>query len=145
MADKADTRSAAPSSDDIAELSLEFIHLEPLSDFDYEGFARAVLARWGAPHPVAPRDGEPIAGECRFSGTSWSECDVEHVRMVLANPEEWKGYEVRYLYAKQQPVAREPLTLEQIEACFEEAAGADESTHIRFARAIERAHGITPP
>jgi hypothetical protein len=32
-----------------------------------------------------------------------------------------------------------PLTVEQIEELFQEAAGADEDTHIRFARAIEHA------
>ena len=34
------------------------------------------------------------------------------------------------------------LTDEQIEEIFQEAAGADEGTALRFARAIEAAHGI---
>lgn len=59
---------------------------------------------------------EPVAGQCRFVGAKWSECAVEHVAMVLANPAEWEGYEVRYLYAAPQPVVREPLTDEQIES-----------------------------
>jgi hypothetical protein len=46
---------------------------------------------------------EPVAGQCRFPGAVWSECSPEHVRMVLANPEEWKRYEVRYLYTAPQP------------------------------------------
>lgn len=46
---------------------------------------------------------EPVAGHCRFPGGAWAECSPEHVRMVRANPEEWKGYEVRYLYAEPQP------------------------------------------
>ena len=32
---------------------------------------------------------------------------------------------------------REPLTDEEIENCFQQAAGADDEVHIRFARAIE--------
>lgn len=46
---------------------------------------------------------EPVAGHCRFPGGAWAECSPEHVRMVRANSEEWKGYEVRYLYAEPQP------------------------------------------
>lgn len=42
---------------------------------------------------------EPVSGQCRFSGAAWSTCDVAHVRMVLETPQEWEGYEVRYLYA----------------------------------------------
>lgn len=56
---------------------------------------------------------EPVAGQCRFPGAVWSECSPEHVRMVLANPEEWKRYEARYLYTAPQPVERELLTDEQ--------------------------------
>lgn len=37
---------------------------------------------------------------------------------------------------------REPLTPEQIENCFQASANADDEVHIRFARAIEAAHGI---
>jgi|GEM_PF-3066630 len=36
-----------PSDDDIAALSLQFVGLEPLSDFDHVGFSRALLARYG--------------------------------------------------------------------------------------------------
>ncbi|MDA8522024.1 hypothetical protein [Acidovorax sp. NCPPB 4044] len=46
-----------PSDAEIAETSLEFVGMEPLSDFDYVAFARAVLARWGAP----AASGEPVA------------------------------------------------------------------------------------
>jgi hypothetical protein len=41
-----------------------------------------------------------------------------------------------------QPAQRKPLTHEQIEAIFQESAGADEGTVERFARGIEFAHGI---
>lgn len=85
----------------------------------------------------------PVAGQCRFSGSQWSECAIEHVAMVLANPAEWQGYEVRYLYAAPQPVARAPLTDEQIkdEASYHGFIGNTDQL-IKFARAIEAAHGI---
>jgi len=41
----------------------------------------------------------PVSGQSRFPGYSWTECAVEHVLMVQANPEEWRdGYEVRLLF-----------------------------------------------
>jgi hypothetical protein len=46
------------------------------------------------------RDLTPVAGQCRFECVDWSSCSVEHVRMVLENPQEWARYEVRYLYAE---------------------------------------------
>jgi len=50
------------------------------------------------------------------------------------------------LYAHPAQPAAEPasqrLTDEQIEEIFQEATGADEGTALRFARAIEAAHGI---
>lgn len=43
---------------------------------------------------------EPVAGQCRFVGeAAWLGCAAEHVRSVLATPQDWEGYEVRYLYA----------------------------------------------
>jgi hypothetical protein len=39
-------RRKEPTDDEIADLSLRFVRIEPLSDFDYVGFARAVLARY---------------------------------------------------------------------------------------------------
>ena len=47
--------------------------------------------------PPAPVQ-EPVAAQCRFPAVAWAQCDVEHARMVMANPHEWKGYEVRLLY-----------------------------------------------
>ena len=55
---------------------------------------------------------EPVAGQCRFLGAAWLQCDPAHVRMVLANPQEWKGYEARYLYTS-PPAQRKPLTDEE--------------------------------
>jgi hypothetical protein len=42
----------------------------------------------------------------------WTPCTAEHVSMVLANPEDWPNYEVRYLYAAPRPapvVSSEPV------------------------------------
>jgi len=51
--------------------------------------------------------------------------------------------EVRRLSAQPAAEPASPrLTDEQIEEIFQEAAGADEGTALRFARAIEAAHGI---
>lgn len=57
---------------------------------------------------------KPVRGESRFVGEKeWHPCAHEHVSMVLAAPHEWKGYEVRYLYAcpvlAQGAVAAEPV------------------------------------
>lgn len=54
---------------------------------------------------LAAIDSEPVAGEARFKEERprWTPCTAEHVSMVLANPEDWPNYEVRYLYAAPQP------------------------------------------
>lgn len=54
---------------------------------------------------LAALDSEPVAGEARFKEERprWTPCTAEHVSMVLANPEDWPNYEVRYLYAAPQP------------------------------------------
>lgn len=62
----------------------------------------------------AAMDSEPVAGEARFKEERprWTPCTAEHVSMVLANPEDWPNYEVRYLYAAPQPapvVSSEPV------------------------------------
>lgn len=66
--------------------------------------------------------------------------------MVLANPAEWEGYEVRYLYAAPQPVVREPLTDEQKRRLnpYKHSRSAA-SIWIGGFEAAERAHGITNP
>lgn len=57
-------------------------------------------ANMGNSHVSAVNLPGPVAGQSRFTGEpEWLACSPEHVRMVLENPEEWKGYEVRYLYA----------------------------------------------
>ncbi|MEG1769868.1 MAG: hypothetical protein RR311_15460 [Comamonas sp.] len=59
---------------------------------------------------------EPVAGQCRFVGdAAWLGCAAEHVRAVLAAPQDWEGYEVRYLYAEAQrpPAAKEQGLLQQ--------------------------------
>lgn len=55
-------------------------------------------AAWQAARAL-PAGMDPVTGQCRFAGDlEWRPCAVEHVRMVLAAPQEWEGYEVRCLY-----------------------------------------------
>ena len=82
-----------------------------MPDGEYEVYLAAAPTTQPAPQQETQ---EPVAGQCRFPGAVWSECSPEHVRMVLANPEEWKRYEVRYLYTAE--VLAVPLTDEQIRA-----------------------------
>ncbi len=49
---------------------------------------------------------EPVAAQCRFPGVAWSQCDVGHARMVMANPHEWPKYQVRLLCEWVGPNAR---------------------------------------
>lgn len=67
-----------------------------------------VWLSWQASRAALPA--EPVAAQSRFEacGQPWGSCSIEHARMVMAAPSEWKGYEVRFLYA--QPVARTPLS-----------------------------------
>jgi len=62
---------------------------------------------------------EPVAGQCRFTGeAAWRECPAEHVSLVLSTPNEWEGYEVRYLYADPRSQDRRPpvsLTAPQLQ------------------------------
>lgn len=60
-------------------------------------------------------DSEPVAGEARFKEERprWTPCTAEHVSMVMANPEDWPNYEVRYLYAAPQPA---PVVLDEVTA-----------------------------
>ncbi|EPL2419603.1 hypothetical protein RFD13_001739 [Klebsiella aerogenes] len=62
-------------------------------------------------------DSEPVAGEARFKEERprWTPCTAEHVSMVLANPEDWPNYEVRYLYAAPQPV---PVVPDELAKAF---------------------------
>jgi len=88
---------------------------------------------------------EPVAHQylfhSPFGGEVWHDSPRER------NGSKPHGH--RALYAHPAPAAQpaaEPasqrLTDEQIEEIFQEATGADEGTALRFARAIEAAHGI---
>lgn len=46
---------------------------------------------------------EVIGAQSRFIGDVWRSCSVEHHQMVLANPQEWQGYETRLVYAVVAP------------------------------------------
>lgn len=84
---------------------------------------------------------EPVFAQSRFIGSPWSPCAVEHARMVLENPNEWKDYEVRFLFAASQ--ARQQLTDEQIAralaAWFSPQYEYNSSMETRMRAAIEAA------
>ena len=69
------------------------------------GLADVEILKRVARMALAAMDSEPVAGEARFKEERprWTPCTAEHVSMVLANPEDWPNYEVRYLYAAPQP------------------------------------------
>jgi hypothetical protein len=74
--------------------------------FHIEGPALADLLRDTAETLAAQapaQQAEPVTGQARMSGGEWGACTVEHVAMVQAAPEEWKDYEVRYLYTHPAP------------------------------------------
>ncbi|HGS6660304.1 MULTISPECIES: hypothetical protein [Klebsiella pneumoniae complex] len=70
-----------------------------------DGFLKHGEGKELARMALAAMDSEPVAGEARFKEERprWTPCTAEHVSMVLANPEDWPNYEVRYLYAAPQP------------------------------------------
>lgn len=62
---------------------------------------------------LAAMDSEPVAGEARFKEERhWSACTSAHVSMVLAHPEDWPNYEVRYLYAAPPAPVSVPAAME---------------------------------
>ncbi|HIH9587850.1 hypothetical protein AAHU29_06030 [Klebsiella pneumoniae] len=76
---------------------------------------------------LAALDSEPVAGEARFKEElpRWTPCTAEHVSMVLANPEDWPNYEVRYLYAAPQPAPELTATVERLNASGYEYEGGE--------------------
>ncbi len=102
---------------------------------------------------------EPVAAQSRFSGDEWTQCSVEHAKMVMANPHEWKNYEFRLLYTTppaapnvatprvQEPVALR-AALDEAKACFEVigADGGKAATHaVNTISYIRSALYTTPP
>lgn len=66
---------------------------------------------------AAPVPQEPSAAQSRFEAQNqpWRECSIEHARWVMEKPEEWMGYEARYLYAKS--AALQPAEPEKCATC----------------------------
>jgi len=126
-------------------------------------FARAVLTRWGQPahsgEPVEPDfytacalyEGGGEGGWIALPGYSnETEHGVKHLVLEAARKEDWKGtatgrlmalgWEIRPVYLAPQPVVREPLTDEQIDALDLPPSGT--ATVRDLVRIIEAAHGI---
>ena len=99
----------------------------PAAIFD---FAHAVLAKWGQPAQA----GEPVAWLDPWTGTK-----------VTTDYDAYGKHGIP-LYTAPQPVAREPLTPEQIAEMMRDTWGCASIAPrhaLEFARAVERAHGIT--
>lgn len=81
---------------------------------------------------LAAMDSEPVAGEARFKEERprWTPCTAEHVSMVLANPEDWPNYEVRYLYAAPQPAA--VVSSEPVAYMYDGEDGTEYNGHNEF-------------
>ena len=99
-------RALDKKAENARELGLDY---EPEERYTY---GTPLLDAFTKPAPVQ----EPVAAQCRFPAVAWAQCDVEHARMVMANPHEWKGYEVRLLYTTPPAAQRQwvSLTDEQI-------------------------------
>jgi hypothetical protein len=100
----------------------------------------AVTLRQAVATALAKREsGEPVHGQSRFGGGEWLQCSTAHVRMVLENQQEWKGYEVRYLYAHPTGPAQQDVkdaqrrainVLRNVKQCLEAANKMGESSPI---------------
>ena len=101
-------------------------------------YARAVLAKWGTPAPV---EAEPVAR--LVIGKTKGGVSLTH----MAVPAAFQLQEGIYaLYTAPQPVARGPLTRQQLrEAFYSETActlGGDVDFAEKVCRGVEKAHGI---
>ena len=102
--------------------------IKAFSDAQLESFAHLAHAAGAAAEHKRLLDGvempEPVFGQSRFiGGADWLPCAPEHVTMVLAAPDAWKGYEVRYLVTLDQlretvaaAVARERAKHQELDA-----------------------------
>ena len=129
--------SNTPSDAEIEKLAAE--HLKAFAQFQignqawFEGeveFARAVLAKWGQP----AHSGEPVAWL-----SPW------RADQVTTDYDAYGEHGIP-LYAASQLVEREPLTDAQIAEMMRDTWGCASIAPrhaLEFARAVERAHGIT--
>lgn len=78
---------------------------------DPRDVANFCMFLWSLGQAIAPKDDMagkyPVAAQCRFPGGDWSECSVEHARMVQSSPQQWPGgYEVRLLTVFEPPASQ---------------------------------------
>lgn len=102
---------------------------------------REAIAKWGQP----AHSGEPVYAFRRKGLDDFCTCTEKRYAELSAKP---NLFETRIFYTAPKPVEREPLTREQLYVLIETTGGdvyslASANNVIDFARAIERAHGIT--
>lgn len=112
--------------DELRQANSGRLNFVTLSEF--RTIARAVLAKWGQPAQAA----EPVAWLDPWTGTK-----------VTTDYDAYGKHGIP-LYTAPQPVAREPLTDEQIEALplWKRFVGLWPETRREIVRIIESAHGI---
>ena len=145
-----DTNSPAPTDAEILDAAEDFCSQythggTTFDEFDEIGFARAVLAKWGQP-AQAVVGGKPVY-QASYKGGFWQDSSRERHEYLKTPEGSWAtDWELRVLYAAPQPVAREPLTRQQLrEAFYSETActlGGDADFAEKVCRVVEKAHGI---
>jgi len=118
-----DNTPMVPTEDELMDLGHE-------CELDAIEFGRAVLTRWGQP----AHSGEPVAWLDPWTGTK-----------VTTDYDAYGKHGIPLVHQQPQPVAREPLTPEQIAEMMRDTWGCASIAPrhaLAFARAVERAHGI---
>ena len=142
--------SNTPSKAEIEKLAAE--HIKAFAQFSGAGdvwvegevaFARAVLAKWGTPQQEAQ---EPALFVSAKQLASLADPSHATAGSYLPARKTRAGLFTMALYTAPQPVVREPLTDAQIAEMMRDTWGCASIAPrhaLEFARAVERAHGIT--
>ena len=131
--------SNTPTDAEIDEVTLDvlgYAALDKETNDTARMIARAVLAKWGTPQPE--NLGFTIENRAGADVVVWKEGGCRPA--TSAEIAMWKA-----LSAVQQPVVREPLSDDQLAEMMRDTWGCASIAPrhaLKFARAVERAHGI---
>lgn len=153
MTDKQPPEPTDAELDELRQANSGKLNFVTFSEF--RTIARAVLAKWGV-QPVAPSEPTPAFDDPRVQAVYGILCDDADWPPKDEPQQHWEGWIARRIVERlfQEPVVREPLTDEQVEALittehFREGYKLKASDRICLAwyrlglRDGERAHGIT--